>query len=270
MFRTFAAFCATFLFLLMTAGHGDCQSGPASSPVLGFDVASIKPTGSPDVRLRMQFAPGGAFTATAATLLALVRQAYDVEDVQITGARGWMASDRFDVSAKLTDARPGISEQDTRGMLRALLDERFQLKAHRDPKEMTVYVLSVDVTGPKLKPWTGVMARPDVVGAPRGTITLNTTTIDGLAKALTGFMGRPVVDETGMTGRYAIALAFTPELGLAAGGNVYGVPPSAPPGSLDGISVFSALREQLGLRMDSQKRNVEMVVIDSAQKPSAN
>jgi len=128
MFRTFAAFCATFLFLLMTAGHGDCQSGPASSPVLGFDVASIKPTGSPDVRLRMQFAPGGAFTATAATLLALVRQAYDVEDVQITGARGWMASDRFDVSAKLTDARPGISEQELGGCFEHCWTSVFSLR----------------------------------------------------------------------------------------------------------------------------------------------
>jgi uncharacterized protein (TIGR03435 family) len=270
MFRTADAFFAVGIFLL-SAGAGGSQPGPAGPPAPGFDVASIKPAGDSSVPLRMQHGTGGSFNATGATLLALVRAAYGVEDLQITGARGWMTSERFDVQAKMTAAPGSVTRQESRRMLQELLKQRFQLKTHLESRQMNVYEISVGKNGPKLKPWTGVQPSPDASGASQGGAVIYVKTIEALASALTNIMGRPVVDKTGLSGEYAIALAFTPEFGIHPSGNMMGAMPSAPPEpSANSISVFAALRDQLGLTMDSQKGNVEMVVIDDAVQPSAN
>jgi uncharacterized protein (TIGR03435 family) len=119
--------CTAVLAVLPIGAACAAESGPGDGPVLAFDVASIKPSVRPDSPFRLKYGSGGTFTATSATLQALVREAYSIEDVQLSGARGWMVSDRFDVNAKAGNAPATVSEEDRRRMLRELLQQRFQL-----------------------------------------------------------------------------------------------------------------------------------------------
>jgi len=243
------------------------QSDFSAVPGLSFDVTSVRRNVRPESRLRMQHGAGGTFSATAATLLALIREAYDVVDEQISGARGWMVSDRFDISAKVTETQRSFTREQGRQMLRTLLIQRFQLKVHTEQQMASTYALRVDNSGSKIKPWGGEEPT-SVVARPPGTVLLKVLTTAALAKALTGFVGRLVVDETRLDGEYSITLAFTPEFGISKGFQVSGEQPNPPPASLDSISVFTAVRDQLGLTLTNRKGNVETIVIDDARKPS--
>ncbi len=130
---------------------------------LRFDVVSVKPHLNSTDRTRVAARPGGHFTATAITLQSLVRFAYGVDDIQVAGARGWMVSDRFDVLADAEGISGAIPDDQLQAMLQALLTDRFQLGAHKDSKELSVYALVVGHNGVKLKPVSagGVAAPPD-------------------------------------------------------------------------------------------------------------
>jgi len=233
-------------------------TGIVAAQTAVFDVASVKPNLDVDSRLRMQFLPGGKFTATAATLPALVRHAYGVRDIQVTGARGWMTSDRFDITAASEAASGKLPEEQLRRMLQALLAERFQLKLHKESKEMPIYALVVGKSGAKLKPLNGSHAPFARTG--RGLAVLYTSTMWGLAGFLTNSAGRMVVDETGLTGEYDIGLEFMPE-------RLNGAPP---PDGDSGPTIFAAVQEQLGLKLEARKGPVEIIVIESAERPSGN
>jgi uncharacterized protein (TIGR03435 family) len=251
----------------------------AFAQTAGFDVASIKPSDPAATGMQIGISPGGVFTAKNVTLKALVRQAYDVLDFQISPNpawrdNGWFDMAHYDIIAK--GNTPAVSEEDLRQMtdaqrndfrdqltakVRILLADRFQLKAHKETKEMPVYALTVAKNGLKFQPAantdvtrTGLRIRRGDTGKPE--ITGTRIPMEVLTKTLSDQVGRTVIDQTGLQGNYDFKLTFTPDMGQSA--------------ETDGPSIFTALQEQLGLRLDSQKGPVEVLVIDSAQRASEN
>jgi bla regulator protein blaR1 len=236
-----------------------------------FEVASIKPS-DPNARgSSTGIAPGGIFRARNVTLKSLIEQAYDVNDFELSGGPGWIGTQGYDIEAKGNG--PAVSEEDLmkateqernrfraqmQARLRALLAERFQLKLHRETKEMAVYALAVGKGGPKIQattedpgPQTGFSMSRNAQG--KQEITATRQTMATLARLLWSTVGRPVIDKTGLAGNFNFKVAFATDL--------------ADP---DGPSVFTAFEEQLGLKLDSQKGPVEVVVIDGVEKASEN
>lgn len=248
---------------------------------LTFEVASIKPNAANDHRVMIRMAPGGRFTATGVTLKQLMNQAYNVRDFQITNGPGWISSDAYDVNAKAADGAPDrITPDQLRPMLKALLAERFQLKVHTESKEMPVFALMVGKGGLKVKE---LPARPpQTEGGPpqprgmmrmgRGQINAQGVTMTAFAQMLSQQLGRTVLDKTELKGEYDISLEFSPEPGQ--GGGPFGGPPpspdSLPATGSSGPTIFTALQEQVGLKLDSAKGPVEIIVIDHVEKPSEN
>lgn len=242
-----------------------------------FDVATIKPNAENDHRVMIRMQPGGGFTATGVNLRILIMQAYNVKDFQVTGGPGWMMSDRYDVNAKAEGLPDRVPPEVLRPMLQALVEERFQLKFHKETKEMPVYVL-VPGKGPhKLKasetPAAGGPGQRGMFRIGRGEANLQGTTVAGLAQFLGQQLGRPVTDKTGITGNFDVKMNWTPEPGQGGGPFGGGGPP--PPEAVastdtSGPSIFTAIQEQLGLKLETQKGPVEIMVIDSAAKPTEN
>ncbi len=215
-----------------------------------FEVASIKPNltggGHSDVDV-----DGNLLRMKNVTLKACLTWAYRVTDAEVAGPP-WLESERFDIVAKTESGRPRPE------MMQALLAERFKLAVHREAKELTVYSLVVAKSGPKLKK---VDPGEADTTSRRGHLTATRVSMPGLARFLGGpnmRLGRPVVDRTGLEGVFDFTLDWTPE-------GVKEEKPDAPP------AIFVALQEQLGLRLDSQKAPVEILVVDKIEKsPTAN
>jgi uncharacterized protein (TIGR03435 family) len=223
-----------------------------------FEVTSVKPNLSGlDQSIGVNIA-GSRIRGENLSLRTLILQAYDVLDFQITGGPRWIGSDRFDVEA--TTGRPEpIRLSDLGPLLRSLLADRFHLATHKETREMQTYVLVVDKGGPKLLQTTGVPAQ-SMQGvnqrATAGTAKMigNGVTASALAYRIAEqqpFLGHTVLDKTGLTGFYDFTLEWD------AGDD-------AEP------SILAALRTQLGLKLTFEKGPVEVLVIDSAEKPSAN
>lgn len=245
-----------------------------------FDVASIRRNVADTQQGRGLSAPqpGGRYVAIGVTLRRLVGDAYDLD---VLGGPAWVDSDRFDVNAR-ADGEPAPAQ--IRAMLRPLLAERFTLAVHTEAREMPVYTLAVARSdrriGEKLRPSDPKCAAearnyfPGTPGVPPpcGDFRLGARsmvsrgmTMEGLARLLRGMVGRPVVNRTALDGAFDIELEWTSDLGLT----------QAPPGSAgagelrpDGVSLFTALQEQLGLRLDPGRAPVDVLVIDSAEPPS--
>ncbi|PWU00152.1 MAG: hypothetical protein C5B51_25775 [Terriglobia bacterium] len=246
---------------------------------LAFDVASIKPS-APDARgTQLQLMPGAGLRVVNATLKVLLGFAYDVRDFQISGGPGWIGSERWDVVAKsekvenpekLTEEQFKTADKQVREKLRALLAERFQLKVHRETKEGPVYALVVGKNGPKLQESKDATGGMRGLRMGRGQLNATSAPLEMLANTLSAQLGRPVIDKTGLTGKYDFNLAWTPEPGQ--GGGPFGPPgpDGPPPPDPNGPSVFAAVQEQLGLRLESQKGPVEVIVIDRVERASEN
>jgi bla regulator protein BlaR1 len=232
-----------------------------------FEVASIKPA-DPSVRgFRIQTDPGGRYIATGVTVKFLIAQAYGVRDFQVSAAPGWTDSVRYDINAKGEDGiqdKPGQMDL----MLQDLLADRFHLKLNRETKEMPIYALVAAKAGSKLKESTkGEDERGMRMG--RGRVEAQSAPIAMLAIQLSQQLGRLVLDKTGLTGNYDFKLEWTPDLGQQQPGakEIAGTE-TAPPDS--GPTIFTALQEQLGLKLESTKGPVEMLVIDRVEKPTEN
>jgi bla regulator protein blaR1 len=251
--------------------------GPAA-----FDVASVKPNVSGDLRVTLQAMPGGRFIATNAPLRTLIREAYALQGSQLSGGPGWLDSDRFDVVAK-SERNPTPLQM--RVMLRALLAERFRLNVHTDTRELPLYALVLARTdgklGPHLRPtgtdcsqapeWLGTgpppLGGPDAPCRSAGpgsgaAMRFRGITLDAFAMFLATPVRRPVIDRTGLSGDFDIELDMTAELG----------PPPPPPGLPDAVdrssapSIFTTLQEQLGLRLDARREPVDVLVIDRVER----
>ena len=258
------------------------------TPKLTFEVASIKPNNGDDRRVGIQIMPGGGLRTTGTTLKFLMTFAYDVRDFQISGGPGWINSDRFDIMAKagqgdseatlddmrkMTDALMKPAVDKVREKLRALLTERFQLTIRHETKEEPVYALVVGKNGPKLQESQAKEGAGRHMLMNRGELTGEGVPMEFLASTLSSQLGRPIIDRTGLTGHYDFKLKWTPDPGQSAW--LFGGPPppgaeAPPPPDPNGPSIFTAVQEQLGLRLESQKGPVDLIVIDRVEKLSEN
>ena len=237
-----------------------------------FEAASIKPS-PPETRFfSMNKLPGGRLRTTGATLGDLLELAYHLESFQITGGPSWLNSARYDISA--TAKGDAVTAEQQRQMIQNLLADRFKVVVHREIKQLPIYELTVTKSGSKLSgAETGSCPDPPVPSNPcggfrisnRSLMTGNKVTVVQLAADLSFLLGRLVVDKTGINGIFDIRLEWTPDpnLGKASGDA------EPRPGS-DGPSIFTAVQEQLGLKLESRRGPAEILVIDRAEKPSPN
>jgi len=254
---------------------------PAPAALPAFDVASVKRNASGGTNVRSSTLPNGAYVATNAPLRSIILMAYRLRPYQLIGGPAWLDSDRFDINARAPEQVPS---SDLLLMVRRLLAERFALATHGETREQSIYALvlarSDSRLGPGLRVSTTMCPAPPGAAAvppqpaqrPPCGITMNTskgTLVDGgrtmaeLAAALAMFaIDRPIVDRTGVSGRFEIDLEWTPQV----------LQSTAPDGGAatasDGPSIFTALTSQLGLRLQSTRGPVEVLVIDRVEPPT--
>jgi uncharacterized protein (TIGR03435 family) len=252
-----------------------------------FEVASIRAAapGSPAYRLRLTFAPGGRLTVPNYTVKELIALAWEIQPFRISGGPAWIDSIRYNVSAK---ADHDVEWKEATLMLQSPLTDRFQLTMHRESKDLPIYALVLakkdGKLGPRLieskedgctkadpsalQPEPGKAPKPqcDMLAGTFRRLKGTSVPPGELALAFGNILGRMVVDKTGLTGNFDIDLAWTPD-----DTQYLQLPPGVPaPPPSDGPSIFVALQEQLGLKLESQKGPVEVFVIDRAEKPSEN
>ena len=250
---------------------GTFAQSPPRQTFDAFDVATIKPAIPGGGRfIKMQTTH--MFFAKNHALKTLLAAAYNLSPQAISGGPAWVESDHYDIVAKApNEIRPNLDEQ--MAMLRKLLADRFKLAFHREPKEMSIYALTVGKNGPKLKPST---VPPDAapegppplifVLAPGGvSLPGRNATMSELASVMQrAALDRPVVDKTGLTGRYDFDLAWTPDEIQFDGLGLRETPESTNPG------LFTAIQQQLGLRLEAAKGPIEALMIDHVERPSEN
>jgi uncharacterized protein (TIGR03435 family) len=262
-----------FLFPFLTSALA-AQVVKSDGPKPQFEVATVRPNNSGEANASIRIQPGGRLTATNQTLRNLIRNAFNVQPYQLVGGPDWMDSDRYDIVAKIADA-----DLDEKGMapapqfmlrVQSLLEDRFKMAARWETREMPVYAMVLAMEGklgPKLKPHAGNCDRagggPPPPGSPpmncgtRTNMTPASATVSGsgismqtFARNLAGATGRNVLDKTGLAGSYDLELEFTPDQSA----------------DNTGPSLFTAMQEQLGLKLDSQRAPVEVIVIDKLEK----
>ncbi len=256
-----------------------------------FEVASIKPA-SPDARgSYIDNLPGGRMDISNFTLRQMIIFAWKLQPDQVAGGPPWIETEHFNINAK-AETKP--SDGDMQLMVRALLEDRFQLAVRHENKEMPIYEIVLarkdgklgakmtatpegscvpfDPQHPPPPPERG--APPPVVRC--GTMRLGASMLQGtgaelknVASLLSRVLGRTVIDKTGLSGMYNIQAEWTPE----AGQPLQGPPPQGPAGDRaaeTGPSIYTAFQEQLGLKIVSAKGLVEMIIVEKAERPSEN
>jgi uncharacterized protein (TIGR03435 family) len=289
-----AAVAGPVVFGLLNIPQGRAQSPQRTgAPSPSFEVVSIKPNRSEELRISIGFQPG-RFIASGTTVKQLIALAYDVRDIQVSGGPSWVDSERYNIDAKEPDSvveelpklPPAERGEQLRLMVQSLLADRFKLKLRHESKEHPVYALVVAKNGPKLqeaKPgdtYPNGMKGPDGVGRAGmmnmgpGQLTGQGLPMESLARLLSQQLGRTVLDQTGLKGNYDFTIQWTPDQSQPAmlKGPEGGKPATdnAPPPESSGLSLFTAIQEQLGLKLESRKGPVEFLVIDHVEKPSEN
>jgi uncharacterized protein (TIGR03435 family) len=244
---------------------------PAVAEERRFDVASVRPhRAADDVMFAIQFHEGGRLTATG-TLRMLIRTAYRLQDFQLDGPRGWMDNERFDIDGR--SGRPATPDE-MRLMLRALLRERFGLSLRSVRSAAPVYALRMagGERGPRRRPAAAACATGacDVRFAP-GVLSARGVTMAALASDLSWWVDRMVIDRTELSGRFDLELAWAPDQIPSLPG-LFAMPEALPISGADSDapSIFTAVREQLGLSLEPTRGEVDVFVIDRAQRPAAN
>ncbi len=252
-----------------------------------FEVASVKLNKSGDGNGNMRGVGSDRVVATNMPVRPMITFAYQVAGYQLIGGPGWLTTDRYDINAKMeappTTVSPFIPGSTTPNAmqlaLRHLLEDRFKLRMHRETRELDIYALVMarpgGGPGPGLKPTAQDCSKavePPRPGAPApgapgqpfcgisstpGRVRFGGLPASSFATALSGAAGRMVVDRTGMTGSWDFELTFAPE----------NRGPDAPPADPNAPSFFTAIQEQLGLRLESTKGPVEVLVIDGVERP---
>jgi uncharacterized protein (TIGR03435 family) len=251
---------------------------------LTFEVASIKPANPDTPGASIQFMPGGGLKMTGIPLRGMITFAYDVRDFQVSGGPGWMGTERFDVMARpdaaamvdgqvdfarMNDNQRKTMRDQISERLRALLAERFQLVAHKETKDQPIYALVVSKNGPKLQETKETGTQQSMM-TNRGRSQGHAIPVEMMAQMLSGITGRPVVDKTGLAAKYDFVLEWTPDGGADARAQGFGDGITTPAPAPGGPTIFTALQEQLGLKLEAQKGPVQNIVIDRAEKPSEN
>lgn len=246
---------------------GLAQSQNVTPKPSEFEVATIKRS-RPDARGRnFRFIDAHRWTANNQTLKECIAHAYTLPPELISAGPGWVDSDRYDIVA----VEPGETRPSTEQnmlMFQNLLVDRFKLRFHREPKQMAVYNLIVGKSGPKMTESTlgpekfNLIINPSPRGGP--LLPARSTTMERFASALQeGILDRPVIDKTGLTKRYDFDLEFSPE------GTLLAPPAGVSTPDSDSPNIFTAI-QQIGLKLEPAKGEVEMMVIDYAEKPSEN
>jgi uncharacterized protein (TIGR03435 family) len=281
------SFSALLLFTAAPKLNDQSQLQTAASPssVFEFEVATIKPNKSNSGSMRAHSTPDG-YSITNASVQALIQLAFGIQDYQIVAAPEWFASEHYDIEAKMdpavADALQKLNPDDRKRerllMVRPLLIDRFKLTIHHETKELPVYSLVIAKNGPKLQETKPDSATPGVpVG--RGGPSVTTNTGNGpvtltvlhcpngdLASVFAPYVGRTVVDKTGLKAVYDFTFQFTPDDTPTA--PLTGTGPLAP--NPTAPSIFTALQEQLGLKLESGRGPVDVIVIDHVERPSGN
>lgn len=286
-----------FVAVVFAVGVAAVQPTRGQAPAQTFEVTSVKPAPPGGRGVGVRFLPNGRFSATNISLRDLIATAYGtpqpVPTARILGGPDWIASDRFDVDAVaggpiLADPTFDGLPRPMFGMLQALLAERFQLNIRRENRELPVYALvraKPGELGPRLRRSENGCAAmralraagPDAVaafGSPqpscglkftRGVIAAQGMPIEEIVRAaLSRYVDRTVIDNTELTGEYDLDLEWSPDSPAGSGPDAAAPPPG------DGASLFTAVREQLGLRLEAQRAPLEVFVVESAQRPAAN
>jgi uncharacterized protein (TIGR03435 family) len=269
------------LLLLLTASALFAQNSSKPS----FEVASIRPSLSTTGLVGVRFPPGGRMIATRTTLKTLILVAWSTDWLRVTGGPSWIESDAYDIEAK---AEGDASQAERRIMLQSLLEDRFRLKLHPDKKELPVY--SLIVTNParlgsgltlaregdcvKIDPakplheesipfcggFRTLQKMQEGQAIPAVVLQGHSVSLGGLARALASPLQREVVDETQLSGNFDVNLEYATS-GVDTFQQTPG--PTAP-------SIFTALQEQLGLKLESRKGSVQIYVVDHVEKPTEN
>jgi uncharacterized protein (TIGR03435 family) len=272
---TMRRFLVFGLVVACTAAGLRAQEAPARP---AFEVTSVKPTDLSPQQIDMRVLPGGTLTATSVTLKFLIRVAYGVQDVQISGGPGWMETQRYNLLAKPAEN----AKVQVLPMLRSLLEDRFKLIVGHTTKEVPVYELKMARAdgkyGPNLHQLEPGDCPPEPASPGRtpaipchaflagpGHVSGKRVTLSALAVNLSGTVQRPVIDKTGVDASFDLDMDWTPDAGLGGRGELGLTRPddSAP-------SFFTALQEQLGLKLEGAKGPVEILVIERAEKPDEN
>ena len=231
----------------------------------GVEVATIKPT-PPGTRRFMLTVRGGDLAIQGLSLDALIKFAYDVQNRQIVETPGWIGTDKWDIEAK-PDTAGLPSQAQMREIVQKLLAERFALKIHEDRRNMEAYALTVSRDGPKMT------KSPDASGlggfsmGPVGVLHAGSATMADFTHVLGDVLDRPVVDKTGLNGRWDFTLKWTPDETQFEG------MPVARPAADDASPLpplFTAIQEQLGLKLEGQKADVSVIVVDHVEHPTPN
>src|SRR3954470_812119 len=244
----------------------------AATANLVFDVATIKPSNPATPGQSILVGRGGSnlFTTTNTTLNDLIAFAYGLHVRQIAGGPSWLATDRFDITAK-PEAQGIPNATQLQAMLKKLLGERFGLAFHSEKREMPAYVITVGKDGPKLTKNESGGNLPGFGGRGPGAIGVRNSTLADFAGFLQArLLDRPVVDQTGVTGKFDFTLEWRPDVSQAGPPAPGGPAPQLPPEVEARPDLFTAIQEQLGLKLESSKAPVEAYVIDKVQKPSEN
>ena len=257
-----------------------CRSTLEDPTPTAFEVASVKANTSGSAAWSMRNSPGGRFNFDNATLDTIVRWAYRLQDYQLAGTLSWTSSDRFDIVAR-AGGNPLPDETGLQAMMQSLLAERFKLAVHHEARELPIYALVLARAdgkwGPELHPSsvdcaaiaaafrTGA-APPSQGSRPicgirmaAGSMVGGGITMARLAPNLTRLVSRVVVDHTGLTGAVDLDLHWTPDQTPS---------PDPTPADTNAPSIFTALQEQLGLKLESTKGPVDVLVIDHVEKPT--
>jgi uncharacterized protein (TIGR03435 family) len=271
----FSFFVFPFLVSVLSA-----QAPSPDIDTLQFEVASVKPNNSGSQNSNMELHPGGRITGTNVVLAGLIRTIFNIQPYQLVNPPGWIETARFDIEAKADreySAREDAPAPELLAMLRNLLADRFKLVVHREQREMPAYALvhaKTDGTlGPQMRRSTvdceAEAARAFAAkrgGAPPGQkpivrcrISTNAgrivgtgTTISELMRRLSPPLGRPVVDRTGLSGSFDLELQWSPDHAA----------------DTPGPSLFTAIQEQLGLKLESQRLPVDVLVVDKVERPA--
>lgn len=253
-------FWTTVVAPAMLAASGYAQTAPERS----FEVATIKPSNpeAPGIGISFQ---AHQFSTHNTTLNFLIKFAYGLNARQIVGGPAWLDTDKYDVVAK-PEGEESLTMRQLRPMVQRLLEDRFKLAYHREQRELAVYALVVGKNGARLKTSQGdPTGLPDVQvkGGPALTISATNSSMTAFAAVLQmSFVDRPIVDHTGLAGRYDFDLSFTPDQVSPAGS--LSDDPNAPPG------LFTAIQEQLGLKLEAVQAPAEVLVVDHIERPSEN
>jgi uncharacterized protein (TIGR03435 family) len=253
--------CFVLAVLFARGVWAQVPAPPIDVSKLQFEVASVKPnkSGSPNARIELH--PGGRLTATNVALRSMMRGIYNVQAYQIIGGPEWLETERFDIEAKADREYPLPVGEDVspevQAMLQNLLVDRLKLVARREIRELHVYALTLakpdSSLGPRLRR-TDVDCSASPCGARlrAGRDLSRGVTIQRFGRNLARYLGRVVIDRTNLTGAFDIDLEWAPE--QTADANV--------------PSIFTAVQEQLGLRLESTRARVDVLVIESVERPT--